>query len=205
MEFCSECGRRQEYGVTLCPSCKAENYPLDKYDLNYIDAFKKVVTQKYASFSGRACRREFFGYSLMYCLLISSILLVFGLATLLNTEPALFFKGLWVVLGLFVILLIPSVAVTVRRLHDTNRSGWWIFINLIPVVGWIAFAFFLCARGDTGINKYGIRQGYVPVDAQVSMQLGIAETPSSGETVGWVMIDVVLPIVIAFAVVNYPG
>jgi len=52
-------------------------------------------------------------------------------------------------------VLIPSIAVTVRRLHDTDRSGWWFFIQLIPVVGGIVLLVFACLEGARGPNRFG--------------------------------------------------
>lgn len=53
------------------------------------------------------------------------------------------------------VLLLPSVAVLVRRLHDTDRSGWWYWIILIPVIGWLALIYFLASAGTPGENRYG--------------------------------------------------
>jgi uncharacterized membrane protein YhaH (DUF805 family) len=52
-------------------------------------------------------------------------------------------------------MLLPTLAVTVRRLHDTNHSGWMIFITLIPLIGAIIFIVFLCQRGTAGPNRFG--------------------------------------------------
>ncbi len=60
-------------------------------------------------------------------------------------------------------ILIPSLAVLVRRLHDTNRSGWWILIGLIPVIGWIVLLVFVVRTVNPGQNQYGAN----PKDAAV--------------------------------------
>ena len=52
-------------------------------------------------------------------------------------------------------VLIPSIAVMVRRLHDTNRSGWWFWIVLIPIIGFIVFIFFLASDSKPEENQYG--------------------------------------------------
>ena len=52
-------------------------------------------------------------------------------------------------------LLIPSIAVGIRRLHDTDRSGWWQLLGLVPVLGWIALIVFYCQRGSAGPNRFG--------------------------------------------------
>jgi uncharacterized membrane protein YhaH (DUF805 family) len=52
-------------------------------------------------------------------------------------------------------VLVPGIAVSIRRLHDTNKSGWWILINLVPLVGGIIFLVLMCIEGDPGPNLYG--------------------------------------------------
>ena len=52
-------------------------------------------------------------------------------------------------------VLIPTIAVTVRRLHDTDRSGWWFLIIFLPLIGAIAFLVFMCLDGTQGDNQYG--------------------------------------------------
>ncbi|MFH9015482.1 DUF805 domain-containing protein [Streptomyces sp. NPDC017943] len=103
------------------------------------------VVKKYAVFSGRARRKEYWMYVLFYAILaiVASIIdaVVFGSQIL----------SLVLALG----LLLPSLGVTVRRLHDTNRSGWWILIGLVPLVGGIVMLVFLCIEGEAGSNQYG--------------------------------------------------
>jgi uncharacterized membrane protein YhaH (DUF805 family) len=52
-------------------------------------------------------------------------------------------------------LFLPTLAVAVRRLHDTDRTGWWILIGLIPLIGWIIYLVFMCQRGTEGPNRFG--------------------------------------------------
>ena len=96
--------------------------------------FIKVITQHYADFSGRARRKEYWMYTLFY--LIFSFVAGF-LDGILTTN---FISPLYI-LALF----IPNLAVAVRRLHDTGRSGWWYLINLVPFLGTIVFLVF-CAQ-----------------------------------------------------------
>jgi uncharacterized membrane protein YhaH (DUF805 family) len=58
-----------------------------------------------------------------------------------------------IVYGLFVFL--PSLAVSVRRMHDVGKSGWMLFINLIPILGWIYYIVLLCRDSEPGDNQYG--------------------------------------------------
>lgn len=110
-----------------------------------IDWYLKVVRDNYANFSGRARRSEYWYFTL--CNVIVAIVL-FGLAF---AVPALFF--LYYIYALAV--LIPGLAVAVRRLHDVGKSGWFYFIVLIPFVGaiWLLVLFF--TEGDRGPNEYG--------------------------------------------------
>ena len=52
-------------------------------------------------------------------------------------------------------LLLPGLAVSIRRLHDTDRSGWWVLINIIPLIGWIVYLVFMLQAGTPGANRYG--------------------------------------------------
>lgn len=52
-------------------------------------------------------------------------------------------------------ILLPSIAVAIRRLHDTERSGWWLLLSLIPIIGTIVIIVFLCQNGTAGANRFG--------------------------------------------------
>lgn len=66
----------------------------------------------------------------------------------------IFYLGglLWVTFG----NLLPSLAVSVRRLHDTNKSGWWLFMAFLPLIGWIILLIWMCQDSDYRTNKYGV-------------------------------------------------
>ena len=101
--------------------------------------------KKYAEFSGRARRQEYWMFFLFNFLAFIAIGIIDGI---LGTNGAL--SGLY-----SLAVLIPSFAVLVRRLHDTDRSGWWILINLIPTIGWIVCIVFLCIDSKPGANRFG--------------------------------------------------
>ena len=110
-----------------------------------------TVLKKYAVFEGRARRAEYWFFGLFNAII--GIALVFLGAVIAGGDtdhPALFISNLYS-LG----VLLPSLAVAVRRLHDTGRSGWWIFIGLIPLVGWIVLIVFYVQDSDAGDNAYG--------------------------------------------------
>ena len=101
--------------------------------------------KKYAEFSGRARRQEFWMFVLFNIL---ATFVAGFLEGLLGTGGALY--GLY-----YLAVLIPSFAVSVRRLHDTDHSGWWIFINLVPLIGFIIYLVFLCSDSKSGENRFG--------------------------------------------------
>ena len=106
----------------------------------YIGCWKKFV-----DFNGRARRQEYWMFVLFSFLASVALQIVDGI---LGTAGAL--AGIY---GLAA--LIPSLAVTVRRLHDTDRSGWMILISLIPIVGAIVLLVFLCSDSKPGDNRFG--------------------------------------------------
>jgi uncharacterized membrane protein YhaH (DUF805 family) len=105
--------------------------------------FIKVVKQ-YADFNGRARRSEYWFYILFYMLIIIALALL----------EALLMPG--VLTGLFTLgLLLPSLAVAVRRLHDTDRSGWWVLIAFLPLIGGLVLLVFMVLDGTEGENRFG--------------------------------------------------
>ena len=104
-----------------------------------------VLKNKYAVFTGRARRKEYWMFFLF------NILIAVGIAII---ESIIGTGG---ILGIIfsLAMLVPGIAVTVRRLHDTGRSGWWILISLIPVIGWIILLVFMVLEGQPGDNEYG--------------------------------------------------
>ena len=99
--------------------------------------------KKYAVFSGRATRKEFWLFHLFY---------IIGFIVFINIEEMLGSEG-----GFFILWMlgniIPQIAVGVRRLHDTNRSGWWSLMCITPLI--IILIIFLCKKSDQNENKFG--------------------------------------------------
>ncbi|MFI5707888.1 DUF805 domain-containing protein [Kribbella sp. NPDC051620] len=109
------------------------------------------VIKKYAEFSGRARRKEYWMFVLFNVIISIVISIVDRIAGL--TYGAANTGVLSTIYSLAVLL--PSLAVGARRLHDTGRSGWWLLINLVPCVGWIVFLVFAIQEGNAGDNQYG--------------------------------------------------
>ena len=104
------------------------------------------VLQKYAVFDGRAKRSEYWLYALIHSIVIAVLLLLASVIALFGVVYLLYALG----------TLIPSLAVSVRRLHDIGRSGWWVLLVLVPVVGAIALLIFYVIGSDED-NAYGPR------------------------------------------------
>ena len=95
--------------------------------------------RKYVDFDGRARRKEFWYFQLVV-IVVSSIL--FAVSDIVSHVFDL-------------AVLLPQLAVGIRRLHDTERSGWWILLVLVPVVGWIVLLIWYCTKGTDGDNVFG--------------------------------------------------
>ena len=111
----------------------------------YIDAWKN-----YANFQGRARRKAFWMFALFNIIAIVALTMVEGLIGLRGDAGYGILSGLY---SLAVIL--PAIALAVRRLHDTGRSGWWLLIGLVPLVGPIVLIVFYVTDSQPGTNQYG--------------------------------------------------
>jgi uncharacterized membrane protein YhaH (DUF805 family) len=116
----------------------------------YLEALRR-----YADFSGRARRKEFWYFNVFHFLFVLGLLAVDTAASLDGY--------LFMVYG--VAMIMPAVAVAVRRLHDTGRSAAWILINFIPIAGTIALVFFLLQDSQPYTNDFGPSPKPVESDA----------------------------------------
>lgn len=113
----------------------------------YAEVFKKALY-----FEGRATRNEYWFFYLIN-ILIYIILTLFDIMLGVYSFEA----GVGLLSLIFIlVVLLPSLAVTFRRLHDIGSSGWWFLVNLIPIVGPIMFLIFMLLDGQEGENKYGL-------------------------------------------------
>lgn len=108
------------------------------------------VLKKYTVFSGRARRQEYW----MFVLINMVIALVLAF---IDSQIGLMSEtGYGVLSGVYSLaIFVPALAVAVRRLHDTDRSGIWYFIAFVPVIGGLALLYFCVLDGDAGMNQYG--------------------------------------------------
>ncbi len=104
-----------------------------------------AVLSKYRVFDGRSHREEYWTF-VLFDLIIILVLLVLSVVV----AP---FRVIFVLYRLTVV--VPGIAVSIRRLHDTGRSGWWCLISLVPVVGWIVFLIYMAQDSQPGTNRYG--------------------------------------------------
>jgi len=130
--------------------------------------------QKYAEFSGRARLSEYWWWVLFIWLLSVVVNTVAWRVTPLYAIGGLLWLG----------LLIPSLAVAVRRLHDTGRSGWFLLIVLIPLVGGIILIVFLATAGEPGPNQYGLPPKG-PQMAYPGTTATVAGAPPQNAPSGW--------------------
>jgi uncharacterized membrane protein YhaH (DUF805 family) len=110
------------------------------------------VLKKYADFNGRARRKEYWMYQLFNVLVLLVLYIPSILIAVATEIPALAsLLPLLYILG----VLLPTIAVSVRRFHDQDKSGWWYLLALIPSVGSIILIVFMCLEGTPGPNQYG--------------------------------------------------
>lgn len=121
--------------------------------LSLFALFLETLTKRYAQFSGRASRREFWGFALFSVVAALAILFVAGIMLEIDEGLSIVLVNLY---WIFVIALyIPSLSVSVRRLHDTGKSGWWNLISVIPFIGQIWLIVLWCEASVNEDNQWG--------------------------------------------------
>lgn len=136
----------------------------------------------YADFSGRASRKQFWMFQLMIVLVV--VLCLTAVATWDSVFP---YKDSYTILGLFLMafvtllalaIAVPSIAIAVRRLHDSGRSGWWYLISFVPWIGGIIIIILECLPSQKGTNKWGANP--YGIESDVAVQ---SNTPVVASTV----------------------
>jgi uncharacterized membrane protein YhaH (DUF805 family) len=109
------------------------------------------VLKKYAVFTGRARRKEYWFFVLFHVLIFLLFVMIDGLTGTLNEAT-----GFGLTSSLYSLaVLIPGIAVLVRRLHDIDRSGWWVLLGLVPFVGGIVLLVLAALDSTPGENRFG--------------------------------------------------
>jgi len=111
----------------------------------YFEPFKK-----YAVFSGRARRKEYWMFYLFNIVVFFVLGIIEGVFQIKTQSGQSVLGGIYLL-----VILVPWLAVSVRRIHDTGRSGWWLLVTLIPFGGAIAYLVFMVQSSQQGTNQYG--------------------------------------------------
>lgn len=121
----------------------------------------------YATFSGRASRPAYWWWvlSVLLVMLVLNLLDAFVVASLLGFGAGAEDAGQPLSFLASLALILPNIAVGVRRLHDTGRSGWWILLALIPLIGILVLIYFYIQPSEEGENAYGPQPGWPPAAA----------------------------------------
>ena len=126
---------------------------MEQFNRYFIDTIKN----RYAKFNGRATRSEYWFYMLFYFILAVLV----GMIDTLLINPMLGAtsqqagEGGFLQIILALVLLVPSIAIGVRRLHDIGKSGWWLLIGLVPIIGALVLIYFYVTDSQVGSNLYG--------------------------------------------------
>jgi len=117
-----------------------------QYQLSFGEAVRSALINKYCCFSGRAARSEYWWFYLF------TFLIGLALEFIMNMSGTV---GSILSYLVCLALILPQLGVGVRRMHDIGKSGWWILINLIPLVGWILWIVWCCKDSQMTDNVYG--------------------------------------------------
>lgn len=124
--------------------------------LSFSDAVRQVFN-KYATFKGRARRSEYWWFVLFYCLVLIAAAVLDNLFDI--TFEYSFYGAIYCIAAL--VLFLPNLTVTVRRLHDINKSGWNILWGIIPLIGSILLIVWCCQDSNLEANQYGESPKYL--------------------------------------------
>jgi len=119
--------------------------------------FVNTIKNRYAKFDGRASRSEFWYFILFYFVsnIILALLDTFVINPMLGATPSQMGQGGFLQIIFALAMLVPSIAIAIRRLHDIGKSGWWYLIVFIPIVGLLVLLYFFVQDSQPGTNQYG--------------------------------------------------
>ena len=109
----------------------------------YFDAFRN-----YLNFFGRATRKEYWIFTLFYYIFYFAIFIVLGqvLSGMMVSAISIIY---------ILVSFLPVLAISIRRLHDIGKSGWWLLLILLPIIGWIILFIFSVMPSEPGVNRHG--------------------------------------------------
>lgn len=170
--FCPNCGAKPDPLAAICVKCgyslkqistksKAQRSKQILQNKNVYNFKEAIVAcySKYATFEGRACRAEYWYWGLFgglaYLLYMFLMMIAAGniISYRYDNDFVIIVSVIYILFNLS--MIIPSLAVCVRRLHDIGKSGLWYFIGLIPLVGAILLLVWMCKDSDIQTNEYG--------------------------------------------------
>lgn len=169
MIACPVCAEQIEEGTSICPYCHesliAQKQILDYKQPSQVNKiqtatsflshyFINVILKQYADFRGKATRKQYWLFVVFYQIVLYIPLCLDNLLGLnfQLAEENLGYGWLYILASL--LLFVPSLAICIRRLHDIRKSGWWIMITLIPLVGFIWLIVLLCKKGESTNQTY---------------------------------------------------
>ena len=124
--------------------------------------FLEAIKNKYAQFEGRSRRKEYWMFVLFYNLLTLGILLITGFVFEATGQETLLYAGLAIFAIVVIALIAPAWAISIRRLHDTGRSGKWMLLLFIPYLGSIILMILCMLDSEPGSNQYGENPKGIP-------------------------------------------
>jgi len=146
MIICRGCGVQLHRTALACPKCGAPQHSTEGRRSRGFTGSVVVCINQYATFKGRAPRAEYWYFVLF------TILLGFGAGIV----DAVWLGNSKVVANVVSLaFLLPTVAVHVRRLHDLDRVGWWLWLWLVPIIGWLILFVWACTAGKSKTNRFG--------------------------------------------------
>ncbi len=170
MVYCPACGAQLPPSAAFCPRCGAPQPPVAPQGEAPRDFWRAIgiCFRKYADFNGRAPRAEYWWWVLFQWLIgltatmIDTPTYLAYFAALSNNWPSSglpppfpYSLGLSLTSLVNLALFLPTLSVSVRRLHDLDKSGWWLLLSFIPLIGWIILLVWACTRGTRGPNRFG--------------------------------------------------
>ena len=153
------------------------------YDVSYMEALKRGFKQ-YATFSGRASRSEFWRFIVSREIVLDGMAVFSSIVDMIlgNTSDASDYI-LALIIILHLIYLLPTLAITCRRLHDVGKSGLTFLLVFIPIIGVFVLLSNLVKKGDNAINVYGDKTGLSDITPIMEQQVGLEHTPTLREDI----------------------